>query len=134
MAFQFLLWHLPSIFLMGVILVAITLWLPAKLQRGNNPIHSDNNKLLTTWRLIHRHQIMLTAVTATLSYIDEAKHHLNQSWYQLASMVRSSRWKWTMVLHFLSPQKLATRQAVFLNQALHPADLVLKAYADECTV
>ena len=35
------------------------------------------------------------------------------------------------VLHFLSPQKLATRQAVFLNQALHPADLVLKAYADQ---
>ena len=26
----------------------------------------------------------------------------------------------------------ATRQAVFLNQTLHPSDLVLKTYTDEC--
>ena len=47
-------------------------------------------------------------------------------------MVRSSRWKWTLVLHFLSSQKLPGKQYVFLNQTLHPSDLVLKTYTDEC--
>ena len=103
---------------------------PARLQRGNNPIRLDKTKDSSP-----EADVQLSG-NADSSDGNFKLHRLGKT---SSEPIMISVW--------LNGQKLemevatgaafsviseATRQAVLPNQALHPSDLVLKTYTDEC--